>query len=61
MEAEDQTRYEVYVQLQQERSIACGSDVGHNMRKEAWERIDVLLDWLIDINAIGTLIEVKTV
>lgn len=61
MEHPEQTKYEIFTQLQQERSIACGADVGHNMRKEAWNRIDVLLDWLIDINAIGTLIEVEAV
>lgn len=56
-----QTKYEIFTRLQEERSIACGDDVGYVMRKESWERIDVLLDWLIDVDAIGTLIEVEAV
>lgn len=61
MEAADQTKYEIFNALQQERSIACGKDVGHVMRAEAWSRIDTLLDYLIDIDAIGSLVEVEAV
>lgn len=56
-----QTKYEIFTQLQQERSIACGSDVGYVMRKESWERIDTLLDYLIDVDALASLVEVEPV
>jgi len=57
VEQDLQTRYEIYQRLGEERLIACAKDVGHVMAKESWERIDVLLDYMRDIDGINSLIE----
>lgn len=58
VEQDLQTRYEIYQRLGEERLIACAKDVGHLARKNAWLQIDMLLDCLLDAQAISNLVEV---
>lgn len=48
----------LYEQLNAERERAISEDTGYVMRKEAWERIDVLLDCLSELNHLPVEVEV---
>jgi hypothetical protein len=50
------TRYELYQQLNNEREIVIDSNSSHVVKKEAWERIDFLLDVMIDLNFLETVV-----
>jgi hypothetical protein len=43
-------KWDIYERLNVEREFVMDDNTGHVMRREAWERIDFLLDSLIEIN-----------
>jgi hypothetical protein len=43
-------KWDIYERLNTEREFVIDENTGHVMRREAWERIDCLLDSLIEIN-----------
>jgi len=47
----------LYKQLDYERERAFSEDTGYVMRKEAWERIDALLDCLSELNHLPVVVE----
>ena len=51
-------RVEIIGQLIQERSIAIDPNTGHVTQKEAWERIDGLLDALHETTILAQLVDV---
>lgn len=47
-----ETRYEIYAALEDQRSIITTEGAGRQIKAKAWERVDFLLDCLIEVNAI---------
>lgn len=50
------SKIEIYSLLNAERERVISPDTGHVMRKEAWERIDWLLDCIIELNRMDNVV-----
>lgn len=59
-EPDIQTRYEIFARLETDRQLVIAEGIGHLMAKEAWERIDLNLDLLIDLDGISRLVDTET-